>query len=145
MAPLSTAERLALERGVGLGAIGLGALLLGLIGLFRGIVFGPLLLILAMWLRRSLLGWLRDAIRLVGRIMPAKGARWTGFLAGFVLVLLAAALILALAPPTAWDALTYHLVAPEVYLRAGRSPPTRKITSWASPNWWKCCSASSWA
>jgi hypothetical protein len=37
-----------------------------------------------------------------------------------VLVLLALALILTLAPPTKWDALTYHLAGPRHYLDAGR-------------------------
>lgn len=115
---LSRAERLALEAGIGLGLISLGALLLGLAGLFKGLVLWPALLLLAVLTRRPLVHWLRDGRQLMRSVWPSSG--WTRLLAAFVLGLLAIALLLALMPPTAWDALTYHLVAPNRYLHAGQ-------------------------
>ncbi len=115
---LSAPERIALEGAVGLGAISLAALMLGLVGLFRGLVFWPLLLLIALVLQRDLRGWLGAWVALIGRVRLESG--WLRFLAVMCLLLLASALLRALAPPYAWDAYTYHLVAPARYLAAGR-------------------------
>jgi 4-amino-4-deoxy-L-arabinose transferase-like glycosyltransferase len=40
-------------------------------------------------------------------------------LAAFVVLMLAIAFLLALAPPTAWDSLVYHLTGPKLYLQEG--------------------------
>src|SRR5690606_36734289 len=44
---------------------------------------------------------------------------WETFLAGFAGVMLLTAALHAFAPPTAWDALMYHLAGPRVYLIEG--------------------------
>ncbi len=115
---LSAPERIALEGVIGLGAISLIALALGLVGLFRGLVFWSLLLGVGLLLRHELRGWASAWLDLVARIRLDSG--WTRFLAMLTLGLLASALLRALAPPYAWDAYTYHLVAPSRYLAAGR-------------------------
>jgi hypothetical protein len=45
---------------------------------------------------------------------------WAKFAAALVALVLVLALVRALAPPTAWDAMTYHLVVPTRYLSEGR-------------------------
>jgi hypothetical protein len=118
LAALSTPERIALEGVIGLGVISLVALGLGLVGLFRGLVFWPLLLVTALLLRRDLRGWVSAGVGLIGRMRLDTG--WMRYLAFLTGLLLALAVIRALAPPYAWDAYTYHLVAPSRYLAAGR-------------------------
>lgn len=114
----SRAERFALEGGIGLGAIALIVLALGLVGLFRGLVFGVGLIAALILLRRQVRGWLgtgRDlleAIRLES-ISITLAVIFTG-------VLLVMALIMALTPATHWDSLTYHLVGVQRYLRDGQ-------------------------
>ncbi len=115
---LTRAERIALEAVIGLGIIGIAALALGMAGLFRGVVLWLLLGLTAVGLRAALLGWLRDTRELVSALR--FDSRWAGFLAAVSLTLLALALVRALAPPHAWDAMTYHLVAPQRYLADGR-------------------------
>src|SRR4051812_24473900 len=79
LAVLSRPERTALECLLGLGVISLVVVLLGLIGLFKGIVLWPLLLISGVLTLRSLIGWLADLSGVVNRIFhPATS--WAGFL-----------------------------------------------------------------
>lgn len=114
----SRAERFALEGGIGLGAVALLVLALGLIGLFRGIVFGIGLIAALILLRQHVIGWLRDGRDLLRSIrLNSAGVTITVIACGVLLVL---ALLIALAPPTHWDGMVYHLIAPERYLRAGR-------------------------
>ena len=118
LTPLSRAERVALEGGIGLGAVAIGALFLGLIGLYRGAVLWIVLIAAAIVTRHAVTGWLRDSVALV-KSVRADGA-WNGFIAIFAGVLLLLALLTALAPPVSWDGMTYHLIAPTRYLAEGR-------------------------
>jgi 4-amino-4-deoxy-L-arabinose transferase-like glycosyltransferase len=113
---VAAADRLILSAAVGLGALSLLGLGLGALGLLR-----PWLL------------WLLTAVGLAVTGKPlwqALKAAWAdpawrpqgrfeGFLAVCCGVMLAFALVWALAPPTAWDALDYHLTAPKLYLETG--------------------------
>ncbi|NDJ62925.1 MAG: hypothetical protein GYB67_17525 [Chloroflexi bacterium] len=118
---LSAAERLALPTLIGLGAIATVVLLLGLAGFFSGLVFWPLLLIAGIVLRRDLRAWLAEAAALI-RSLRVESV-WVGFLIALSGLLLITALLHALAPPYAWDGLTYHLIGPQFYLDAGRLLP----------------------
>jgi len=116
---LSRAERIALEGLLGLGISGWIALMLGLVGLYNGAALWLALLVIAILCLRSVFGWLRDGLTL-GRQAFQPEAGWSRFLAIITLILLFTALLHALAPPTAFDAINYHLVGPTRYLVAGR-------------------------
>ncbi len=114
-AALTRPERVTLEAGVGLGLLSLAVLVIGLVGLLSALALW-LLLVLA-FLVGSPLGWLRDMRAVIGAARAETG--WERFMALFVGLLLVLALLHALAPVTAWDALMYHLVAPKLYLAEG--------------------------
>ncbi len=70
----------------------------------------------------------------------AAAWRWPGDAASRWLVLfcglaLGGALLQALAPPTAWDALVYHLTAPKLYLQAGRLTGAVDLPYLGFPQW----------
>lgn len=119
------AERTALAVGLGLGAWALGCVLLGLISLYRP----PVLLALA--LLNAALGWsdLRslpgDLRRIGGEVLGAFRAapRGTGGFVTLVALACFAALLGALTPPHHFDALAYHLAAPQRFLATGRIAP----------------------
>ena len=118
VAALHPAERVAAEAGLGLGLLSLGALGFGLLGLFN-VLMWLVLLVVTVLLRREIFGWLRDMRGVLGlALRPQTG--WERFVVVFVGGLLLLALLLALAPPFAWDAMTYHLVGPGRYVQAGR-------------------------
>ncbi|MBI5670309.1 MAG: glycosyltransferase family 39 protein [Chloroflexi bacterium] len=117
--PISRAERAALDALLGLGALGGLALLLGLIGLYTGAALWLALLVMALLARRALLDWLHDMEALAQRAAQ-PGTAWTRLLALLTGLLLVMALLRALAPPLAYDALNYHLVGPARYLAVGR-------------------------
>ncbi len=114
----SRAERFALEGGIGLGAISLIVLTLGLVGLFRGLVFGVGLIASLILLRRQVRGWVGAGRDLLGAIRLESVSITLAVI--FTGVLLVMALIMALTPATHWDSLTYHLVGVQRYLRDGQ-------------------------
>ena len=111
------AVRLALSAGLGLGLISLLVWGLGMVGLFRPWAAWGLVIALAVLLRRDLLLVGRDARTL--RLPRPDNAlqRWFRF---YGLIALSLAFLSALAPPTAWDSLVYHLTGPRLYMEAGR-------------------------
>jgi len=114
---ITRAERIALEAGIGVGIVALLMLIFGLIGLFRPPLIWVGLIIVAILLRKSLLGWLRDSLALFRSIRIQSAGQGAALL--YCAIMLGLALLLALAPPTHWDSLTYHLVAVQRYLQAG--------------------------
>jgi hypothetical protein len=111
------ATRLALSAGVGLGLLSLGMLGLGLVGLLRPAVAWGLVLALGAALWRDLGASLED-LRAVRMGWPADGSRrWLAVYGGASLSL---TFLLALAPPTGWDTLVYHLTGPRLFVEAGR-------------------------
>lgn len=115
---LSRAERAALEVLVGLAAMSVAMLLLGLVGLFYGIALWAFIAMLLLVLRGETRRWLVSMRAVLMSVRVPNG--WSKLYAAVVSVLLTLALVLALTPPVAWDALNYHLVAPARYLAAGR-------------------------
>ncbi|MGJ3237624.1 MAG: ArnT family glycosyltransferase [Anaerolineae bacterium] len=114
---LSMLEWLALDSLIGLGTISLLTATLGLIGQYTLLIWG-ILLVIALVLIRPTLSWFRDLWGLSfysGRVATP----WERFVRGFATVTLLSALLLALAPPFAWDAINYHLVVPAHYIEAG--------------------------
>ncbi|MEW5988945.1 MAG: hypothetical protein AB1791_20155 [Chloroflexota bacterium] len=111
------AVRLALTIGLGLGCLSLLMLGLGLVGLLRPAVAWIILLTLALLLRRDL-GRTLAAARAMRLPLPAGRFQWG--LASFIAASLCLTFLATLAPPTAWDALVYHLTGPALYVQAGR-------------------------
>lgn len=115
---LNGLTRLALQAGLGLGALALGYFLLGaLFGLPGWLPWVLLVLLLALNLgsgRR----WLDQLSAL--RPLWAETSTALRGLAGLQAVILAATLLVALAPPLKFDALTYHLLLPQAYLNQGK-------------------------
>jgi hypothetical protein len=114
---VARADRLILAAAVGLGVLSLVGLGLGAVGLLRPWVLwsltvaGLLLTSGPLW-RALAAAWADSAWRPQGR--------FEGFLAVYCGTMLVFALLRALAPPTAWDGLVYHLTGPKLYLEMGR-------------------------
>lgn len=115
---LLCAERVALESGLGLGTLSILILILGMAGLFNRLAFVIMLLAAGVLAPPGIRGWLADCRTALVGLRPT--GRWERFLALFVGFALVTALLHAVAPPTAWDALMYHLAAPQLYLAEGR-------------------------
>lgn len=119
--PLSDLERAALLALLGLGLIGLAVLAAGLLGFLPPAWLGWLVMavMVAIFFRpaRAWLYTVRDGLR--AAFAPAQDAftRWVRRGVGLLVLL---ALLQALAPPSAWEALSYHLAVPQFYLEAGR-------------------------
>jgi len=110
-------ERLVFSAGLGLALISLLTLGLGLLGLLHRWLFWGLLIGGAVLLWPEFRRLTRALRRSRKPVLPGP---WERFLAFFIAATLLLSLLLALAPPVAWDALTYHLVGPERYLQAQR-------------------------
>ncbi len=106
---LERAERLVLQLGFGLGAIALVLLAIGMLGVSSQLL---LWLLVLLPLPLSLYRLYKDVHKLRRPSTPA--------LVIFVALILLLILIRALAPPTAWDSLVYHLTGPKLYQEAGR-------------------------
>lgn len=119
---LSRAERFALETAFGLMLIAIATLALGMVGLFRSVFFWVPLFIIGLLLWREVDGWFADIRALVAGARPQT--RWGWLLAAFTVAMLGLALLHALAPVYAWDAMTYHLVGPARYLADGAMSPS---------------------
>ena len=115
--PMAAAARWLIDAGLGAGALATLMLLLASVGLLRRpLVLGTALLgavPAALWLARELPG-VRAAFRTVSsdriRLIATVGLG----------VLLLAMLVIAVAPPTDWDSLMYHLRIPLQLLDSGR-------------------------
>lgn len=114
---LSRLERLALEAGLGLGALALLAVVIGLVGAFRAEVLWGALALMALLLRHRVGRTLAEWRALAGS--ARVGTPWEVFALACAALLLLLALVSALAPPTHWDSLTYHLIVPTRALSEG--------------------------
>ena len=114
---VSRTEQIAIYTLTGLGLTAIGALALGVAGLYNPLALWLFLAVCAILTARSLLSWIRLALS------PANFRQWTALdmvIAAIVGLFLALMLPQAVSPPVGWDALTYHLVAPQRYLSEGR-------------------------
>jgi 4-amino-4-deoxy-L-arabinose transferase-like glycosyltransferase len=116
----SPLDALIVQTGLGLGLLALATFALGLVIVHR-LVFWALLVLGVFWLRDDVRAVWRDARALQFPI----ASRLERALAMFVAFALCIGGVVALLPPTAWDAQTYHLVIPKVALEQGRiiAPP----------------------
>lgn len=114
-------ERCALTALLGLGVIGFAVLGIGVAGLFpptwlAWLAMASLLVVL----HKPGLAWLRCVCQALGAVFLPEPDGFNRWLRNGLVVLLGLAFLSALAPPTAWDALTYHLEGPRLYLQSGR-------------------------
>ncbi len=124
-------EGAALQFALGAGALSLLWFGFGIAGLYRFPLAAPLLLIGLFFLRRDALAWYSQFRTLKAAWDAAS--RVEKLLAVLSAVLVAYQLLLALAPPIKWDALTYHLQLPRQYLDAGRLVFTPENPYWGHP------------
>jgi hypothetical protein len=118
------AETTLFSLGLGLGALGLLVLGVGLAGwLTRPFLFG-LSILLALIGLPILLPFLRT-IRLPKRPSP--------LITLYLVVVVGLAFTVTLLPPTSWDSLSYHLRGPWLYLQAGRIYPDVDVFSLNNP------------
>jgi len=106
-------EQVILTTGLGLGALSLGILVLGLLGGLRRAILFSLLGALALLL-------VPDGIALVRALRGIHLPGTRTVLALYLTAMLVLTLLIALAPPTDWDGLFYHLTFPRLYLERGR-------------------------
>jgi len=143
------AARLALSTGVGLGLLSLLLLGLGLVGLLRPVVAWGLVLVLGGLLWRDLGASLADvvaslpfgvggaaalpftwegraslqateALRPEHRAATANRSGFHRWVMIYGVASLSLTFLTALAPPTGWDTLVYHLTGPRFFVEAGR-------------------------
>ncbi|MBX3046565.1 MAG: hypothetical protein KF698_06180 [Anaerolineales bacterium] len=129
--PAAPLVRLAVRAGVGLGGLGLLYLLVGsTLGTGTALAWG-LLVGLLVWLRRDIRTWWQDADAFAA-LWSASGrlGRTLGWLSGLIF---ASSLLVALAPPLAFDALVYHLTLPKLYLQSGGVGYVPEIMYWGFP------------
>ncbi len=124
-------ESVAMEIGLGLGMLGLVWFALGLLGAFHIIVAWVVLLGICVIARRQIIDWCRDLIEEIRGIKPRS--RVEVWLAAFVFFMVITALISALTPPTAWDALLYHLTGPKINIASGWLEVTPQIPETGYP------------
>lgn len=109
--------RVVLSAGAGLGLVSLLLLFLAIVGVFNAWAVAGLLILLSILCRRDLHTVLQDALALE-RPKPQSGMqRWILLFSSVSLVF---TFILALAPPTAWDSLAYHLTGARFTVESGQ-------------------------
>lgn len=110
---LAGVENLVFGTGIGFGILGVIILVLGLLGLYSSLAFVLLLSMLTLIVAPSAFSCLKSL----------SLQRTPSFSTLYVTLTMALAFTLALLPPTSWDALSYHLTGPKLYLQAGRISP----------------------
>ncbi len=122
-------ERFALRVGLGFGVLGVLMLALGFLRLYHPALAWGMVLAALPFGARPFVADLRAAL-------PRVPGDWAGRgLAAFVALMLGLAFVRALAPPTAWDALVYHLAGPKLYLQAGRIHHDLDLMYLGFPQW----------
>ena len=105
---------------LGLGVLSITIFVLGMAGLlYAWLWVGILLVTTVMFIRPSTLAHLNAGTFSVARV-AGTWTRWDHLLIGFIALSIPIALLSALAPPTAWDALVYHLLQAELYIDSHR-------------------------
>ena len=117
LAGLHPLARLSVQAAAGLGVMSIGLLLVGSLALPE---WFPWLLLagLLAWLFRSSAAWLKQLSGL--KDLWRESSSFGRLVGGILGITIAAALLIALAPPLKFDALMYHLVMPQAYLLNGK-------------------------
>lgn len=128
---IPTQEALIIQGSLGLGLVGTGLLGWGILIGYQRWVLIPLTLILLIAFFKSSLGWAAGLGKLTEQFRKTRGINLV--LALIVLVVLAAGLLRALAPPLKYDALVYHLSLPSRYLSEGQFHYIQDNVYWGMP------------
>ena len=121
---------LALQSALGGGILGLFILFMGMTIGFRTYYFVVLILAVFMLLRKNILTWLRQWVHLKSCFTKNGLLLTLAISSGLVLLW---TLAFALAPPLRFDALTYHLALPRLYLLNGNIAYTPDNMFWGMP------------
>ncbi len=106
---------------IGLGIVATAVLALGLLGVLYPTILGCLFVLLVVWARADLLKLPRLVRRAWTEIGGGDATRGLLWIAVTVTATVAAfGVLMALAPPTDWDSLMYHLQVPNQFLEAHR-------------------------
>jgi hypothetical protein len=111
-------ELVVIQAVLGFGTLSLALLLVGILGGYVTWISWMIFIFGLLIFRNSSFSWLQDAIAFLRQYKPSGGLEKTIFIGGSILV--GIQLLAALAPPTAWDSLMYHLELPRQYLNQGR-------------------------
>jgi hypothetical protein len=105
----------------GLGLISLLILVAGFLGVLppRWLAWLITIILIAVMYRQAW-AWLLHMRDALGLVLTHPASRVTWWLRTITLFLLGCGLVVAVAPPIGWDALTYHIGAPQTYINAGR-------------------------
>ena len=122
--------RLFLQAALGMNILGLLILIMGMTIGFRWFYFALMLVGLCTFLRKYILNWWRLWPQLKSYL---QGGRLVTVLALGTAAILFITLIIALAPPLGFDALTYHLALPRFYLLSNRLSYIAENVFWGMP------------
>ncbi len=117
---LTALERLLIGAAVGLGAVSYAVLLVGWVGLLNIPAFSVMLLLLLAVAALAGRGPLADAGAVLRGIPSLFRRPLPALLTALMMVGGLAAMLGALAPPTDWDPMVYHLAFPKLYVEHGR-------------------------
>lgn len=121
----SALEALVIRIGVGYALIALVVFILGMVGLVQPLIFWILVAAALGLLHRDVL----HTARTLRAIQLPRATRGERVLAIYLGITLGIALVFALAPPTGWDGLQYHLILPKLALEQGRfAPPPDNVS-----------------
>lgn len=126
-----TLTEAAMDAAVGLGIVGVVMLVLGAVIGFDLWILLPVIFIAAFLFRREILSF-ATAWKEAGTYFKTTGLG-IGLIAGFTVFILITNLLIALAPPTSFDGLTYHLALPKYYLIENRIDYVPEIMFWGMP------------
>lgn len=119
------------DAGIGLGILGLVIFLLGVTVGFNVWILLALIVVGLFFVRREIRPFVH-AWKEINSYFKGLDLG-IGLIAAFTLVILAANLVIALAPPTSFDGLTYHLTLPKYYLFEGRINYIPELMYWGMP------------
>ncbi len=125
----SPAERLALSAGLGMGAIGLIVLAVGVMGGLYLSILGLLMCVGLVWATPHTVSLIKS-VQQAGRAALSRrqpGDAVSRFMMVFTVALLLLSLLKSLTPPTSWDSLVYHLTGPKLWVQAHRIWPALEM------------------
>lgn len=128
---LSPVTSLAMQAGLGLGFISIGILLIGTLIEVNIYIFLLLIIIVGIFLRRSIYKWWRLWRGLIS-LWSASG-KFELLIASSIGLLFIFTLFVAIAPPLKFDTLVYHLTLPQIYINTSQIGYVREIVFWGMP------------
>ena len=116
---------------LGLGIVSAVTLILGMWIGFVPWLFAAIIILTGFLLRHSIMDWCRSWSRLKGAWNQSGIFGKTAAI--LTIIILGCTFLISLAPPLAFDALTYHLAIPQAYLLEGRVTYLPEIIYWGMP------------